>query len=59
MTFEFESDAKSIKANLQREIASMIVYAQDKFNRHDWHGVRDACVDIEKLELELQLMFNV
>jgi len=59
VTLEFESDAKSIKANLQREIASMIVYAQDKFNRKDWHGVRDACVDIEKLELELQLMFNV
>ncbi len=32
----------------QREI--LIAYLMMKAHQEDWHGVRDACVDIETLE---------
>lgn len=38
---------------LEQRRDTMIAYARMKLDSHDWHGVRDACVDIEILEANL------
>ena len=49
--------SKPARELLLRERQTLIDYAQDKFNRGDWHGVRDATVDIELKEMELTLLY--
>ncbi len=38
---------------LERSIQDLLVFMHSCIRRKDWHGVRDAAADIEKLECEL------
>jgi hypothetical protein len=38
---------------LEQRRDTMIAYARMKLDSHDWHGVRDAMVDIEIIEANL------
>jgi hypothetical protein len=39
---------------LMDQRAVLIEYLKVKLAQEDWHGVRDACVDIEMLEAKLR-----
>lgn len=41
---------------LNNRKARLIAYLQMKLDEHDWHGVRDVCVDIEIIEAKLETL---
>lgn len=53
-----ESAAKTIygacQSPLEAQRQTLIAYARLKLDQQDWHGVRDACVDIEILDARIK-----
>lgn len=42
-------------ADLESQMAVMVDYLKMKLTTRDWHGIRDAAVDIELLARELEI----
>lgn len=41
--------------NLTEQWHAIYMDLKGKFARQDWHGVRDACVDLELIECQMRL----
>ncbi len=38
---------------------NLVIYLMDKLETSDWHGIRDCCVDIEKIESQIEILEGI